>query len=286
MAGSETPKGPVAVRPVMATSTRRRTDGPLRSTLVAAGLAIVGLLATQFTTLPALLLDVRLATAPTETSIASRTLFFVLNFAGFVLVGAVYLVVTDRGWSYVDVRPPTRRGWAYVLLGIVASVAFYVLISVTIQLLSLPASENQVTSFIGDDQTMVLVMIAIVFFFNAPAEEFLYRNIVQKRLYDAFSRLQAVAIASLVFGLIHFPVYAVSSPSLLATMVPVVVVMGGAAVFGYLYAKTDNLLVPIAAHAAFNALQFGLLYFALEYDLEEAAPAGEAILAVVTAIPL
>ncbi len=270
----------------MATATRRRTDGPLRSTLVAAGLAIVGLLATQFTTLPALLLDFRLATAPTETSIALRTLFFVLNFAGFVLVGAAYLAVTDRGWSYVDLRSPTRRGWAYVLLGIVASVAFYVFVSLAIQLLSLPASENQVASFIGDDQTMILVMIAIVFFFNAPAEEFLYRNVVQKRLYDAFPRLQAVAIASLVFGLIHFPVYAVSSPSLLATMVPVTVVMGGAAIFGYLYAKTDNLLVPIAAHAAFNALQFGLLYIALEYDIETAEPATSLLAAAAGTLPL
>ncbi|MBZ6495322.1 CPBP family intramembrane glutamic endopeptidase [Natrinema longum] len=270
----------------MATASRRRTDGPLRSTLVAAGLAIFGLIATQFTTLPALLLDPKLLTAPTEASITSRTVFFVLNFLAFVLVGAIYIAVTDRGWSYVDVRFPTRQGWAYVLVGIVASIAFYVLISVAIQLLSLPAAENQVASYIGSDQTMILVMIGIVFFFNAPAEEFLYRNVVQKRLYDAFSRLQAVGIASLIFGLIHWPVYALLSESLLATAVPVAVVVGGAVIFGFLYAKTDNLFVPIIAHAVFNGVQFGLLYLALEYEIETAEPTTSLLVDLVAAVPL
>jgi membrane protease YdiL (CAAX protease family) len=256
----------------MTTSTRRRTDGPIRSTLVAAALAILGIGATQLTTLPALLLDPALITAPTDASIASRTVFFVLNFVGFALAGALYLAVSGRGWSYVDLRVPTRRDWGYVLVGVLGSIVFYVLISLVVQVLSLPAAENQVMTYIGSDRTMILVMIVIVFLFNAPAEEFLYRNIVQKRLYDAFSRPQAVAIASVVFGLIHFPVYAVLSESLLATMVPVAVVVGGAAVFGTLYARTDNLLVPIAAHAVFNAVQFGLLYLALEYDLEGAEP--------------
>ncbi|SEW27321.1 CPBP family intramembrane glutamic endopeptidase [Natrinema salifodinae] len=270
----------------MATATRRRTDGPLRSTLVAAALAILGLGAQQVTTLPAFLLDPRLIDAPTEASIASRALLLILGFVGLALVGGLYLAVSGRGWSYVDLRFPTRREWGYVLAGIVGSIAFYVLISLLVQALSLPTAENQVSMYIGDDQTMVLVMIAIVFLFNAPTEEFLYRNIVQKRLYDAFSRLQAVAIASVIFGLIHLPVYATLSESLLATTVPVAVVVGGAAIFGFLYAKTENLLVPIAAHAVFNGVQFGLLYIALEYDLETAEPSTSLLVDLLTAVPL
>ncbi|WP_254532094.1 CPBP family intramembrane glutamic endopeptidase [Natrinema gelatinilyticum] len=254
----------------MAAFTRRRSDGPIYSTLVAVGLAIFGIVAQQMTTLPAFLLDPALATAPTETSIASRAAVLILGFVGFFVAGGIYLAVTDRGWSYVDLRWPTRREWRYVLAGVGGGIAFYILISLIVQVLSLPSAENQVSTYIGNDQTMILVMIAIVFVFNAPAEEFLYRNIVQKRLYDAFSRLQAVGIASVIFGLIHFPVYAALSESLLATAVPVAVVMGGAAIFGFLYAKTDNLLVPIAAHAVFNGVQFGLVYIALEYDLETA----------------
>lgn len=256
----------------MEASSRHRDDGPIRSTLVAIGLAVFGIIASQFTVLPAVLLDPAVLTSPTDASITSRTVLLILNFVGFALAGALYLAATDRGWSYVDLRMPTRRGWKYVLLGFVGSLAFYFVVAILVQLLGLPSAENQVTDYIGNDQTMVLIMIVIVFLFNAPAEEFLFRNIVQKRLYDAFTRNRAVVIASVIFALIHFPVYAFYSPSLLATMVPVTVVFGGSIIFGTLYAKTDNLLVPITAHAVFNGFQFGLLYLALEYDLETAEP--------------
>ncbi|WP_254762530.1 CPBP family intramembrane glutamic endopeptidase [Natrinema marinum] len=269
----------------MATTSQQREDGPIRSTMVAVGLAAFGILASQFTVLPALLLDPAVITSPLDASIASRTLLLTLNFVGFVLAGAIYLAATDRGWSYVDLRPPTKQGWLYILAGVLGSIVFYVLVSVIVQLLSLPSAGNSVMTYIGDDQTMVLVMIAIVFFFNAPAEEFLFRNIVQKRLYDAFSRVQAVVIASAIFALIHVVSYAVSE-SLLATVVPVVVVFGGSLIFGLLYAKTDNLFVPIAAHASFNALQFGLIYIALEYDLEAADSSAALLVDLAAAVPL
>ncbi|QLK24455.1 CPBP family intramembrane metalloprotease [Natrinema zhouii] len=269
----------------METSERRRDDGPIRSTLVAIGLAAFGILASQFTVLPAVLLDPAVVRTPMESSITSRALLLTLNFVGFALAGAIYLAATDRGWSYVDLRAPTKRGWGYILAGVLGSFVFYVLVSILVQLLSLPSAENSVSGFIGDDQTMVLVMIGIVFLFNAPAEEFLFRNIVQKRLYDAFSRLQAVIIASAIFALIHILSYAVSG-SLLATVVPVVVVFGGSIIFGLLYAKTDNLFVPIAAHAAFNAIQFGILYIALEYGIETAEPSTSILVDVLTAVAL
>ncbi|RQG93199.1 CPBP family intramembrane metalloprotease [Natrarchaeobius halalkaliphilus] len=257
----------------METPTRLRTDGPLRATLVAIGLTVFGIAATQFTTLPAFLLEPALIDSPAETSIGMRSAFLALNFLGFVLAGAIYLAATDRGWAYVDLRMPTMRGWLYTLGGIVGSIAFFVAVSLIIQLVSAPTAENQVMDIVGGDQTMVLVMIVIVFFFNAPAEEFLFRNIVQKRLYTAFTRLQSVLVASLIFALVHFPVYYVTADSLVATSVSLSVVFGGSIIFGYLYAKTDNLVVPTVAHAAFNAVQFGLLYLALAYDIEEAEPA-------------
>ncbi|MEY7849327.1 lysostaphin resistance A-like protein [Natrarchaeobius sp. A-rgal3] len=265
----------------MDTSSRVRDGSPIVATAVAIGLAIFGIAATQLTTLPAFLLDPALITSPGDASITARTALMVLNFLGFALAGGIYLAATDRGWSYVDWRMPTGRGWIYVLVGIVGSIAFYFLVSILVQLLSLPTTDNQVMEYVAGDQTMILVMILIVFFFNAPAEEFLFRNVIQKRLYDAFTRMQAVVVASLIFALVHIPAYLAASGDLLsigpdalfATTVSLAVVFGGSLIFGYLYAKTDNLVVPTAAHAAFNAFQFGLLYLALEFGLEVEDPA-------------
>ncbi|WP_049899185.1 CPBP family intramembrane glutamic endopeptidase [Natrinema sp. J7-1] len=269
----------------METSDRQRQDGPLRSTLIAVGLTAFGLLAANLATLPAIALDPLLIESPAEASITARTVFMILNFLGFALAGGLYLAATDRGWSYVDLRAPTRREWL-VGGGIVGIIAFYVLVNVVVQSLSLPSADNQVMSLIDNDPQMVLIMIGIVFFFNAPAEEFLFRNVVQKRLYDAFSRTNAIVIASAIFALVHLLSYALLSESRLATVVPIVVVFGGALIFGFLYAKTDNLFVPIAAHATLNALQFGLLYIALQYDIEDPEAATSLLVEVVaTAVP-
>jgi len=81
--------------------------------------------------------------------------------------------------GYVDLRMPTKQGWIYAIAGVVGILVFYVLVAVAVSMLSLPSSENNVMTYIGDDPTMVLIMIGVVFFFNAPAEEFLFRNVVQ-----------------------------------------------------------------------------------------------------------
>ncbi|WP_049924354.1 CPBP family intramembrane glutamic endopeptidase [Halopiger djelfimassiliensis] len=267
------------------TGQRIREDGPVRATLIAAGLALFGIIVSNFATTPALLLEPTLIESPADASIEARTGFMILNFVGFVLAGALYLAATDRGWSYVDLEVPTKRGWLYVGLGIVAPIVFYVLVSVIVQALGLPTADNQVVGIIGNDQTMILVMIGIVFFFNAPAEEFLFRNIVQKRLYAAFTRMQSVGIASGIFALIHVPVYMIYADSVAAIAVSIVVVFGGALIFGALYAKTRNLVVPIIAHAVFNALQFGLLYLAIEYELEGAEPTPSLLVDLLAAVP-
>ncbi|ELY88383.1 CPBP family intramembrane glutamic endopeptidase [Natrialba taiwanensis] len=258
----------------METSTRQRTDGPVRSTLVGIGLAVLGLVASQFTSLPAALLDSTLLTDPGGASNLATFVFLTLNFAGFVLVGGAYLWWTDRGWGWLDLEVPTRRGWGYIGLGIVASIAFVMVVNAVATVLELPSSENQVITLVGDDPTMVLLMIVIVFLFNAPAEEFLFRNVIQKRLYAAFSRMGAVVATSLIFAVLHIPSYAIAMddgtfapPGAIA--VSLAVVFGGALIFGTLYAKTDNLFVPIAAHAAFNAIQFGILYLVLRYAPDE-----------------
>lgn len=259
--------------------------GSLRAVVVGFALAAFGIAATFVTTTPALVVEPALATAPAETSVAARTIYFVLNFLGFVLAGAAYLAVTGRGWSFVDLRRPTKRDWLYVVAGIVASIVFYVVVSVLVSVLEVPTAESEVIDLVGDDQTMVLVMIVIVFFFNAPAEEFLFRNIVQKRLYAAFSRLQAVVAASAIFATIHLPMYVAYAGSLAATLASLGIIFGGAVIFGYLYARTDNLLVPIGAHAAFNAVQFGLFYLALEYDIEGVETEPAAVLEALAALP-
>ncbi|MDQ2051825.1 CPBP family intramembrane glutamic endopeptidase [Natronolimnohabitans sp. A-GB9] len=267
-----------------------RDGAPLRSTLVAIGLTVFGLIAAEIATLPAFLVDPVLLEATMdgqlgEASIEGRTLLLILNFVGMALAGVIYLLVTDRGLSWVDLYVPTKADWKYLIAGSIGSIVFLYLVSILFTLLDVPAAESQVIDIVGQDQTMILIMIGIVFFFNAPAEEFLFRNVIQKRLYEAFTRMQAILVTSVIFALVHLPMYLVAE-TFVATLASLSIMFGGSVIFGYVYAKTDNLLVPTVAHAVLNAFQFALLYIAIEFGIDEAQPAPSAVVDVLTALAL
>ncbi|APW97195.1 CAAX protease family protein [Halobiforma lacisalsi AJ5] len=255
--------------PSTSTSSYQRDDGPVRATLVGIGLTVFGLLMANVLTTPAFLFDPALLEGLGNGSIAGRTLALILNFVGMFLAGLLYLLATGRGVAWIDLRIPSRRDWKYIVAGGVGSLLFLFAFNIVSTLLEVSAADSQIMEIIGGDQTMILIMIAIVFLFNAPAEEFLFRNVIQKRLYAAFTRMQAVVVASVIFALVHFPMYVAFADSLLSTLASLTVMFGGALIFGYVYAKTDNLLVPTAAHAVLNAFQFGVLYLAIEYGIEE-----------------
>ncbi len=258
--------------------------------LIGVGLAITSIIAQQILPLPAALLDTAVLFAPAEASAPAIFALLALNFVAMALVGAAYLALTGRGWAYVDLEWPTLRGWGYVVGGIFASIGFIIVVQLVVVFLELPSTSNQIMEYIGGDPNMVLLLIVIVFFFNAPAEEFLFRNVIQKRLYDAFSRAGAVIIASAIFAIVHLPAFALTAELVLAPVeaitVSLVIVFGGSIIFGALYARTENLVVPIAAHAAINAFQFALLYIVLRWGDEDMEAVPAAVEFVAVALPV
>lgn len=250
-----------------------RPDGQPRAVVVGLALAVCGLVVSQITSIPAVLLDPTIARSPTDAGRVAIATMMALSFVGFFLVGAVYLAVTDRGLSYVDLRLPTLGEVGYAVAGALVAYVLVIVVSVLATVLDLPSAQAQAAEIVGDDPTMVLIMLVIVFLFNAPAEEFLFRNVIQKRLYDAFTRMGAVVATSVIFAVSHLPTYAVTLEGGIAPagaiVVSSVVLFAGSIIFGALYAKTDNLTVPIVAHALFNGIQFGLLYLVLRYGSPE-----------------
>ncbi|GAB3041901.1 CPBP family intramembrane glutamic endopeptidase [Natronobiforma cellulositropha] len=250
-------------------STEPPVDEPLWSLLVAVGLTVGGLLGAQLAVLPALALEPALADSAADASRGAFLAMFALNFVGMAAVGAFYLVRTGHGWDYLDLRLPTLRDWGYVVVGVLAVVALVVLVTLVSDALDVPTAQHSILEVVSADPPLALYLIVFVFLFNAPAEEFLFRNVIQKRLYATFSRYGAVVVASVVFALVHLPVYALGAPSTLAVAVSLAVMFVGSLVFGALYVRTENLVVPTLAHAGLNAVQFLNLYLVLEYAPEE-----------------
>lgn len=178
-----------------------------------------------------------------------------LSLAGFLFVAGGYLVV-GGDWSLVRARRPTRSDVVWTLLG---TVAFFVAMgigTVVVSLLDLETARNVAVERGQENPELFLVFLPIQFLLTAPAEELLFRGVVQGLLRRAYGVLPGIVFASLLFGLIHYPALAGSKGVL--TVIALLVATG--ALLGVLYEYTGNLLVPIVVHALWNVFVFGSEY--------------------------
>jgi hypothetical protein len=173
----------------------------------------------------------------------------------------VYLRVTEREWSFVDLDWPSRWDLAHAVGGVLA------LFGTTFALESLFAAAGVATAQHGITETaagapeMLLLLIPASWLLVGPGEELLFRNVVQKSLYGDFSRPAAVVVASVVFAAVHLPAYSTGTAGQAAASLALVFALS--LLLGALYVRTDNLAVPAFVHGTYNAVQFAALYVTL-----------------------
>lgn len=114
----------------------------------------------------------------------------------FLAVGLLYV---RRYGLEITFSAPTLRSFGYVAGGtVVALVAAMGLLSLAGVLDLQPESALEETAAI--DPTFFLALAALSLLLIAPAEEFLFRGVVQGRLRESFGPVGAIAGASLLFG--------------------------------------------------------------------------------------
>ena len=182
----------------------------------------------------------------------------------FVAVGIGFLLRTGRGLEYVDLRMPDRRELAYLGAGVPALFGLLYGFSYAIELLGLPVAEASIAAPAREGSPeILLIMIPLSFLLVGPAEELIYRNVVQKYLYSAFSRPGAVVVASVIFAAAHIFTYL--DQNAVATLLSLSIVFGLSLVLGGIYERTENLVVPAFVHGAYNAVLFAVLYAEIVY---------------------
>ena len=234
-----------------ASADSRRSPGGSRARAVgvAVGLAVVAfvvsLVAGVVLAVPVFVYGLDVGSAP---------VFLGLTAAGQVAFLAVALGYARRYGLPVRIERPTRRQAGLVAAGVVAAVA--VAVGGTFALAALDLLPGSVIGEAAADDPVVLIgLAALSVVLIAPAEEFLFRGVIQGRLRRAFGPAGAVAGSSLVFGSMHLANYTGSVVGVLAGALLIAAV---GAVFGALYERTRNLAVPIAVHALYNALLLGV----------------------------
>lgn len=93
-----------------------------------------------------------------------------------------------------------------------------------------------------------------------PAEELLFRGLVQPLLVDTMGLAAGILGMSVLFGFYHYPNVSDSPRTLDTSDIAELSVSGaGGLVLGGLYVLTGNLLVPILGHSLHVALLFGMV---------------------------
>lgn len=177
-----------------------------------------------------------------------------LHFVGFLLVAGSYLRWAED--SLVRIGRPTWHGIRWILLGFSLLVASLVGLETVLAQLGLELAENATVEVGKENPQLFLYFVPLVIFLNSPAEELLFRGVVQGLFRRSYGVLPGVVGAALVFGLVHY-VALVGSGSRLAY---VLVAFVSGLVLGALHEYTENLTVPIVVHACWNVVVYLNLY--------------------------
>ncbi|WP_135805900.1 CPBP family intramembrane glutamic endopeptidase [Halorussus marinus] len=241
-----------------------RTAGPVRRVVAATGLSALGIAFSVLLSIPVFVVSLD--------ALTQFVAALVLSELGFVAAALAFLYATGRGLGYLDVGRLNRRAIGLVVAGTVGLFVFRLAAILAAQALGLPLAGNSVTQLAEEgllETLLALVPLSVVVV--GPAEELLFRGVVQRYLSEELSMFGAVALASVLFALVHVPTTFVATPDLAAVSVTLTILFGLSMLLGYLYVWTGNLLVPVLVHGFYDALLFGLAYVALASDLSAVA---------------
>lgn len=220
--------------------------GRARALVIGFGLVVAALLIGTALSIPPLMLG--------GTSLTALIATIVLSEAGYAIAGWLYL----RQWfnEVVPITLPTPRQGVWVvastllMLGIATGVGA---LSTTFDI-QLGRLDQEI---IAGSPTMVLVMAVLSFVLIAPAEEYLFRGVIQRRLMRSMRPSAAIVATAFLFVIPHAIGYLGGAEGvLLLSVVP----FSLAVVMGVLYEQVNNLSVPILAHACYNATLFLTTY--------------------------
>jgi membrane protease YdiL (CAAX protease family) len=193
---------------------------------------------------------------PTGASVGEMVIAMI-SFQGAALV-LITCFLREQGTSWKEAFGLSNNARRAVVSGILVACLFLP-VGMSLQRLSFetmkhfspnkPQEQQAVQTLRIASSWLDRVVLGVVTILLAPvAEETLFRGILYPAIKQAGFPKLAFWLASIAFAAVHLNVM---------VFVPLLVL---AMFLTVLYEKTDNLLAPITAHAAFNAIEFATLY--------------------------
>ncbi|WP_148040784.1 CPBP family intramembrane glutamic endopeptidase [Halosegnis longus] len=176
-----------------------------------------------------------------------------LQGVGFGLTSLLFLKLQER-FEMINIRVPTRNDVKLAVLGVFGLLAVVLALSALYTQFDVQLPETTLPGVIERQPDIALYLIPFTILFVAPGEELLARGVIQGRLKDAYPPIAAIVLASVVFTLGH-------AGNLVATPLGRALPYFGqlfvlSLVLGWLYERSENLLVVVFVHAVYNCITF------------------------------
>jgi len=258
-------------------------ESPFRAIGTAVGLSVAGLGVPLIgiSLVGAALIGVGLPTGPVLVAMA------LLQFGWFIGLGLWYLRRRGYDWAtvraYLGVDRPTLKELGLILVTwvgmmIVAAIVGSVLVQFAAEAAgaeNAQPAENSVGDIIEQNPQIVFAAIAGMFLVVGPAEELLFRGVIQNRLRETLSTVPAIGVASMLFASAH--VFALAGGgSAVGVLITVSVLFVTSLGLGWIYEYTENIVVPALLHGFHNSV----VVVATAAAATAGASTGEAILRI------
>lgn len=239
----------------------------LRTVGVAFGVAVLGFLLT----VPVTIVVANLYVLVTGNEIGPVAVLGIsmLSLQGIAFPLTAWLYVRFRGlsWSFVPASVPSLRELGYVVAAYVGVLVAVYAIAILVTLTSTEPAANQGALTALQNPEIIPYLVVLQLLLIGPGEELLFRGVIQGTLRERFDAPAAIVLASLAFAPAHATALV---GGLSAVAVTVAILFVPSLVFGYVYEKTDNIVVPMLTHGLYNATLFALMYLAIQVGVEPA----------------
>ena len=200
---------------------------------------------------------------------------------GFVGLGLWYLRWRGLDWgairSYLGVRRPELRDLGIIVGGTVAILLGSAIVGAAATALDEVFGLTDPDEAVGADQAVIEMLtdnpelipfaMLLMFLVVGPAEELMFRGVVQARMRERISTWPAILLTSVAFASIHIPGFVIGA-SLFDILTGVAVLTIGSIIFGYVYERTQNIVVVALLHGFYNSVVLAFAYIAAVSDLE------------------
>lgn len=244
-----------------APDSQRGLESPFRAIGTAIGLSVAGLGVPliALSILGVILISLGIPGGPVVVGMA------LLQFAWFVALGLWYLRNRGYDWpgirAYLGIEVPSLKQVALVFVtwvGIIltAGIVLTVVTQIAAQFVgpsNAQPAENSTGEAIAANPQIVVFAVLGMLLVVGPAEETLFRGVIQNRLRETLSKVPAILVASALFASAH--VFALagggSATGIAITMSVLFVTSIG---LGWIYEYTENLVAPALLHGFHNSV--------------------------------